>query len=72
MFFRKPLNKRIAEEKITESLLVCETSGDYSYTLGLVDMAWELGIISLNERAEFGRNAADKYQTAKKNKTKRG
>lgn len=68
MFEKKPINKQIAEEKITEALLECETSGDYSYICGLADMAYELGVITLNERSEYNKNACAKYEAAKKAK----
>jgi hypothetical protein len=68
LFTKKAFNRKIALEKITEALTDCETSGDYNYILGLLDMAWELNCITLNERADYNTIACKRMETAKKAK----
>lgn len=66
--FKKALNRRAALEKITEALTDCETSGDYAYVTGLLDMAWELGVITQNERADYNTIGCKRMEAAKKAK----
>ena len=51
MTFDKSLNKRIAQEVITEALLWCNSDDLFWSLVGLVDMALELGLIT-KEKAE--------------------
>ena len=66
--FKKALNRRAALEKITEALTDCETSGDCAYVIGLLDMAYELGVIATNERANYHDTAHKQVEAAKKAK----
>jgi len=49
-----------ALELIEASLAECETKGDYSYMIGLLDMAYKLGAIDMNGRAAYNEAAAAK------------
>lgn len=54
MFFtNRKIRKLAAQEVITEGFLACETTKDYSYLRGLLDMASELGTISRKQRDEY-------------------
>ena len=68
MFGKKPLNKIKALEKIAESLIECDTPCDYGFVLGCVDMAFELGVLTFDERSFYRGKALEKYETAKKAK----
>lgn len=68
LFTKKAFNRKIAQEKITEALTDCETGGDYSYILGLLDMATDLEVITANERADYNTTACKLMETAKKAK----
>lgn len=45
---------------IAEALNDLETKGDLAYTIGLIDMAYKLNIITMNERAAFSEEAHKK------------
>lgn len=60
------INKRIAQEVITEGLLDCKKSGDLSYIAGLATMARELGLITQKQYNDYTTLAANKINAAAK------
>lgn len=52
-----------AKAMIIKAIEEQETKGDLAYTIGLIDMAYELEIITMNERAALGTKAHEKKLT---------
>lgn len=50
MFTKRKLRRIIAQEKIAEA---ASLGASKEYIMGLLDMAWELGIISLKEKEQL-------------------
>ena len=63
MFGKSKLNKRAAQEVITELLLECESAIEYGEVLGAVKMAFELGMISKEEKEAYEKTAYEKHYT---------
>ena len=57
MLFKRKLDKRVAQERLTEAVLFCSSFDDYFFIAGLADMACELGVMNRKE-AESYRDAA--------------
>ena len=66
--YYKKDERRLAEELIYDALNNQDTSGEWFYTTAVIDTVYQLGIITLNERAEYRELAHNKE---KENKTKR-
>lgn len=59
---------KAAVSLIQTAISECETKGDYSYTIGLIDMAKALGYITQNEAAIYNSQAASNMQAAQREK----
>lgn len=60
MLFWKAKEKRLAaNEVIAEALLECKRLGDAIYIEGLLNMAYELGCITANEKLKYSKQAKE-------------
>ena len=59
----KKLDKRVAQEVITERILFCETAIDYGEALGCIRLAKELDLITDSQKAQYEREAQAKHYT---------
>jgi len=57
----KKLDKRVAQEVITERILFCQTAIDFGEALGCIRLARELDLITEEEKNKFKSEAENKH-----------